>query len=100
MKKFKTFLELEVGDYYYTYSKKKLTKVLIKEKELEPYYFKERLSLNNERFVLEDKEQAQFSTIYCSWFSDYKRAMKTIKTKNKNYWLFLKIKKTLEKRRF
>lgn len=100
MKKFKTFLELKVGGYYYTYSNKKLTKVLIKEKELEPYYFKERLTLNNERFVLEDKEQAQFSTIYCSWFSDYKKAMKTIRTKNKNYWLFLKIKRAIETRRF
>ena len=100
MKKFKTFLELEVGDYYYTYSNKKLAKVLIKEKELEPYYFKERLTLNNERFVLEDKEQAQFSTIYCTWFSDHKKAMKTIRAKNKNYWFFLKIKRAIETRRF
>ena len=100
MKKFKTFLELEVGDYYYKYNEKKLKKILIEERELEPYFFNERLTLNDERFVLENKEQTQFSTFYCIWFSDYKRALKTIRTKNKNYWFFLKIKKTLEKRRF
>ena len=55
---------------------------------------------NAKNLVLENKEQSQFSTFYCIWFSDYKKAIKTIKTKNKNYWLFLKIKKILEKRRF
>ena len=100
MKKFKTFLELEVGDHYYKYNEKKLKKILIEKKEVEPYFFNERLTLNDERFVLENKEQSQFSTFYCIWFSDYKKAIKTIKTKNKNYWLFLKIKKILEKRRF
>ena len=96
-KEFKTFLELGINDYFFIYEKKKLTKIKINQLEITNG---DLMTVNGINFIVSSKQQAQVSGFFSIVFSDEKKALKTIRTKNKTYWKFLKIKWFLERRRF